>query len=283
MLVKEEIKEMLQLLERAGWEPRLCDTPVQCYDVQVPAGSPNGVGDPVRLDDMLLPKELVSLETCYSVMVKGDSMKDAGILHGDRVQFRMDGMYSDGDIVVASLDGELTLKTYYKDEDGNHWLVPLNEAYSPILLQEEMNVRILGSVELLTRQGLRPSHAQLERIMRNAREKGEALAPQKTTPQDIILFAAPLIEVAKHWYSVYRALVDMSMIEDGMIVSFVEMVKQTVPNHPLPPTVDALRRAKCMSFSKPVRLWRADNAPVTGARYEKYLRIAQACLEQRRL
>ena len=271
---------MLQLLERAGWEPRLCDTPVQCYDVQVPAGSPNGVGDPVRLDDMLLPKELVSLETCYSVMVKGDSMKDAGILHGDRVQFRMDGMYSDGDIVVASLDGELTLKTYYKDEDGNHWLVPLNEAYSPILLQEEMNVRILGSVELLTRQGLRPSHARLERIMRNAREKGEALAPQKTTPQDIILFAAPMIEVAKHWYSVYRALVDMSMIEDGMIVSFVEMVKQTVPNHPLPPTVDALRRTRCMSFSKPVRLWREDNAPVTGARYEKYLRIAQACLEK---
>ena len=207
-------------------------------------------------------------------------MKDAGILHGDRVQFRMDGMYSDGDIVVAALDGELTLKTYYKDEDGNHWLVPLNEAYSPILLHEEMNVRILGSVELLTRQGLRPSHARLERIMRNAREKGEALAPQKTTPQDIILFAAPMIEVAKHWYSVYRALVDMSMIEDGMIVSFVEMVKQTVPNHPLPPTVDALRRARCMSFSKPVRLWRADNAPVTGARYEKYLRIAQACLEK---
>ena len=280
MFAKEEIKEILQLLERAGWKPLLCDTPVKCYDVQVPAGPPNGVGDPVRLDDILLPKELVSLETCCSVVVKGDSMKDAGILHGDRVQFRMDGMYSAGAIGVAALDGELTLKTYYKDEDGNHWLVPLNEAYSPILLHEEMNVRILGSVELLTRQGLRPSHARLERIMRNAREKGEAAAPQKTTPQDIILFAAPMIEVAKHWYSVYRALVDMSMIEDGMIVSFVEMVKQTVPNHPLPPTVDALRRARCMSFSKPVRLWRADNTPVTGARYEKYLRIAQACLEK---
>jgi hypothetical protein len=280
MLTKEEINEMLQLLERAGWEPLLCDTPVQCYDVQVSAGTPNGVGDPIRLDDMVLPKELARIETCCSVRVKGDSMKDAGILNGDRVQFRMDGIYSDGDIVVASIDNELTLKTYYKDEDGNHWLVPLNEAYSPILLQEDMNVKILGSVELLTRQSLRPSHAYLERIMRNAREKGEALAPQKTTPQDIILFAAPMIEVAKHWYSVYRALVDMSMIEDGMIVSFVEMVKQTVPNHPLPPTVDALRRARCMSFSKPVRLWRADNAPVTGARFEKYLRIAQACLEK---
>ena len=271
---------MLQLLERAGWKPLLCDTPVQCYDVQVPAGPPNGIGDPVRLDDMKLPKELVHLQPCYSIIVSGDSMKDAGILHGDRVQFCMNGIYTDGDIVVASMDGNLTLKTYYKDSEGNHWLVPLNEAYSPILLQEDMNVKILGSVELLTRQSLRPSHAYLERIMRNAREKGEALAPQKATPQDIILFAAPMIEVAKHWYAVYRALVDMSMIEDGMIVSFVEMVKQTVPNHPLPPTVDALRRARCMSFSKPVRLWRADNAPVTGARYEKYLRIAQACLEK---
>lgn len=283
MLTKEEINEMLQLLERAGWKPLLCDTPVQCYDVQVPAGPPNGIGDPVRLDDMKLPKELVHLQPCYSIIVSGDSMKDVGILHGDRVQFCMDGIYTDGDIVVASMDGNLTLKTYYKDKEGNHWLVPLNEAYSPILLKEEMNVKILGAVELLTRQKLRPSLAQLDRIMCNAKERGEVPVPQKQTPQDIILFAAPMIEVAKHWYAVYRALVDMRMIENGMIVSFVEMVRQTVPQHPLLPTIDSLRRANCMSFSKPVCLWREDHAPVTGARFEKYLRIARACLEQRRL
>ena len=101
---------MFSLLERAGWEPLLCDTPVQCYDIQVPAGLPNGVGDPVRLDDQMFPHELVRMETYCSVIVRGDSMKDAGILNGDRVQFRMDGVYSDGDIVVAltnvSLDEE---------------------------------------------------------------------------------------------------------------------------------------------------------------------------------
>lgn len=276
----EDIREMFSLLERAGWEPLLCDTPVQCYDIQVPAGLPNGVGDPVRLDDQMFPHELVRMETYCSVIVRGDSMKDAGILNGDRVQFRMDGVYSDGDIVVASIDNELTLKTYYRDGEGNHWLVPLNEAYSPILLQEDMNVRILGAVELLTRNTLRPSHAQLERIMRNARENGDMPAPQKKTPQDIILFAAPMIEIARHWYAVYRALVDMRMIENGMMVSFVEMVRETVPAHPQPPTLVALRRANVMSFSKPVSLWRADHAPVSGARFEKYLRIAQACMEQ---
>ena len=65
------------------------------------------------------------------VRVKGDSMIDAGILEGDLAVVEWRTNAKPGDIVVALVDGELTLKYLAKDKEG-YWLRPANPDYSPI-------------------------------------------------------------------------------------------------------------------------------------------------------
>ena len=65
------------------------------------------------------------------VRVKGDSMIDAGILEGDLAVVEWRTNARPGDIVVALVDGELTLKYLAKDKEG-YWLRPANAAYTPI-------------------------------------------------------------------------------------------------------------------------------------------------------
>lgn len=58
---RQEIQELLALLDDAGMKPMLCDCPVQYYDVDVHAGMPTGIGEPERGEYMMLPRELVGL------------------------------------------------------------------------------------------------------------------------------------------------------------------------------------------------------------------------------
>ena len=139
-MTEQELKEVFELLERSGMNPQLCDTPVPYYENEVPAGIPTDPGDIVKGDYVMLPRELLKWDAVFIVKVRGDSMRDAGIMAGDKLLVQVDAVVEDGDIVVASVDGELTVKTFYTDEQGQQWFVPCNSAYEPILLKEEMNV-----------------------------------------------------------------------------------------------------------------------------------------------
>ena len=78
-----------------------------------------------------LPRELVGEGTLFLLTVSGDSMVDAAIADGDWVVVRQQNTADNGDIVAAMIDGEATVKTF-KRKDGHVWLMPHNEAYSPI-------------------------------------------------------------------------------------------------------------------------------------------------------
>ena len=78
-----------------------------------------------------LPRELVGEGTLFLLKVVGDSMVDAAIADGDWVVVRQQPNAENGDIVAAMIDGEATVKTF-KRRDGHVWLMPHNEAFSPI-------------------------------------------------------------------------------------------------------------------------------------------------------
>jgi len=78
-----------------------------------------------------LPRELVGSGTLFMLKVVGDSMIDAAIADGDWVVVRQQPNAENGDIVAAMIDGEATVKTF-KRRDGHIWLMPHNEAFSPI-------------------------------------------------------------------------------------------------------------------------------------------------------
>ncbi len=69
--------------------------------------------------------------TCFALRVRGDSMIGAGILDGDKVVVRPQSTADDGQIVVARIGDEATVKRLSR-RGGSIWLLPENDAYAPI-------------------------------------------------------------------------------------------------------------------------------------------------------
>ena len=150
----KELKTLFSDMLSKDMKPMLCDTEVPLYDASVPCGKPTQCAEDF-VESVLLPKELLSMHPEFLVTVKGESMKDAGIESGDVVKVMADATPMDGDIVLACIDGDYTLKTYFEDEEGRKWLVPQNEAYSPILMDESKPVRICGLVKEIVKSAPR--------------------------------------------------------------------------------------------------------------------------------
>ncbi len=97
------------------------------------------------LPSYMVPKQ----KEVFTLKVDGESMKNIGILNEDIVIVERINTAKNGDIVVALTDeGEVTLKTFYK-EDGHFRLQPENETMNPIILN---SVTILGKAVGLFRE-----------------------------------------------------------------------------------------------------------------------------------
>jgi repressor LexA len=94
-----------------------------------------------------LPKEIVGDTSSFLLRVKGDSMIEAGIFSGDYVVVREQSTAANGDIVVALIDEEATVKTFYREKDSIR-LQPENSSMEPIFSRD---VVILGKVVALFR------------------------------------------------------------------------------------------------------------------------------------
>ena len=85
---------------------------------------------------------------CFALRVRGDSMIGAGILSGDLVVVRPQPAADDGQIVVARIGEEATVKRLLRRE-GQVWLMPENDAYSPI---DGSHAEIIGLVKAVVRE-----------------------------------------------------------------------------------------------------------------------------------
>lgn len=85
---------------------------------------------------------------CFALRVRGDSMINAGILSGDMVVVRPQQNADDGQIVVARIEDEATVKRLSR-KDGQVWLMPENDAYSPI---DGTQAEIIGLVKAVVRE-----------------------------------------------------------------------------------------------------------------------------------
>lgn len=85
---------------------------------------------------------------CFALRVRGDSMVGAGILDGDKVVVRPQPTAEDGQIVVALLGDEATVKRLYR-RDGKILLLPENDAYAPI---DGTHAQLLGLVKAVFRE-----------------------------------------------------------------------------------------------------------------------------------
>ena len=87
-------------------------------------------------------------KTVFALHVRGDSMINAGILDGDIIFVEKTPVATNGEIVVALLENEATVKRFYKEND-HFRLQPENDEYEPIIADELI---ILGKVVALYRE-----------------------------------------------------------------------------------------------------------------------------------
>lgn len=95
-----------------------------------------------------LPKDFTHEEDLFMLRVKGDSMINAGIFDGDLVIVNKTPTAINGDIIVAMLEDEATVKRFYKEQNQIR-LQPENEQYKPII---SPNIQVIGKVIGLIRK-----------------------------------------------------------------------------------------------------------------------------------
>jgi SOS regulatory protein LexA len=101
-----------------------------------PSPAEEELADIMRLEEWLVEKK----EATYLLKVKGDSMKDAGILPGDLVVVERTDTPKTGQIVVAEIDGEWTLKRLRRTRNGKPYLEAANERYAPLYPERELKI-----------------------------------------------------------------------------------------------------------------------------------------------
>jgi len=149
--------EKIGLLRRDPSKPRALEL---LRDTARKAVAPSGLplvgrvaaGAPVLAEENIeeyvsVPEMAGGEEGGYVLRVRGDSMKDAGILEGDLVVVRPQDTAQDGDVVVALLGEEATVKRFFREADHVR-LQPENDGMEPIRSKE---VKVLGRVVGLLR------------------------------------------------------------------------------------------------------------------------------------
>lgn len=149
----------LETLEKNGYirrdptKPRaieICDDSFQMVRtemVSIPVVGQVAAGLPILAQENIdsyfpVPAEVVPHGESFALVVKGDSMINAGIFSGDRIFVQSCNDARNGDMVVALIDDSATVKTFYR-EDGHIRLQPENDSMEPIIVDD---CQILGKV-----------------------------------------------------------------------------------------------------------------------------------------
>jgi repressor LexA len=102
-------------------------------------------------DTIEVPESFVRRRNTYVLKVAGDSMVDEGILDGDLIIVEEKPEPNNGDMVVASIDGEATVKRFYREARGAVRLQPANARYKPMIVRGR-DLQIRGVVVAVLRK-----------------------------------------------------------------------------------------------------------------------------------
>ena len=130
----------------------LTEPPVEAQEDRVPIVGNVAAGSPILAEECI--EDYLTFDTggrsgeYFALRVRGESMLNAGILPGDLVVVRRQQTCNNGEIVVAMIEDEATVKRFSR-RNGHIWLLPENDAYSPI---DGTYAQILGKVAAVVRR-----------------------------------------------------------------------------------------------------------------------------------
>jgi repressor LexA len=122
--------------------------------IELPLLGRVAAGSPIEAiegnDTIEVPESFVRRRNTYALRVTGDSMIDEGILNGDHIVVEERPEPHNGDMVVASIEGDATVKRFYRDK-GSIRLEPANPRYKPIIVRDR-DVQVRGVVVAVLRK-----------------------------------------------------------------------------------------------------------------------------------
>lgn len=118
------------------------------YQSKVPAGVPSPADSDIQEHIDLYQYLISNTDDTFFITIQGESMIEVGLMPGDKAIVQRRKQPSMGDIVLAMIDGEFTVKTLAKQSNGLPKLLPANSSgrYNPILIQSRMEFQIWGVV-----------------------------------------------------------------------------------------------------------------------------------------
>jgi len=158
------------LLDESDLEGLAFNTPIPFYDVGVSCGNPMEIEN-VYPFYMMMPDEVLGINDTFCTRATGESMIGVGIMPGDLLVMEKVAEYYSHDIVLAYIDGEGLLKTYYVDENGDQWLVAANPKYPAIKLDGSRRVYFKGRLKHHFRQPPRQSMQSIVESINEAKAK----------------------------------------------------------------------------------------------------------------
>lgn len=122
---------------------------MQLSSSQIPLAGVVAAGEPIepipQTERVEVPRSMVGHGDTFALRVKGNSMRDDGILPGDVVVVQKQSTARNGQTVIALVNGDATIKTYYR-KAGAIELHPANESMKPIVVKETDAFHIEGVV-----------------------------------------------------------------------------------------------------------------------------------------
>lgn len=152
------VRDYLQALAKKGYlklqshKARAIELVREAFKIpivgRVQAGGPRLAYEYIE-DYLELGKLLKYQDDLFALRIKGDSMKDAGIMEDDLVIAKKQSSAEGGDIVIALIADEATVKKF-RVKNGKYYLEPANNRYKPIVFNEETS--IIGKVITVLRR-----------------------------------------------------------------------------------------------------------------------------------
>ena len=156
------------LIRRKWNHSRSIEVVSQTRGNQVDDGTPGAVdlpllglvaaGRPIEAVDtsntVVVPENFLGRGNTFALRVRGDSMRDEGILDNDVIVVTEKPQPNNGDMVVAAINGEATVKRFYRERDRSVRLQPANDNYDPIVIKGKdlKGLQIKGIVSAVLRR-----------------------------------------------------------------------------------------------------------------------------------
>ncbi len=265
-------EQLAKELRESGWNAHVTDETGWHAESKVRAGRPSGLGDERQQRAL---EDAVRLQGRVTADIIGDSMTDLDIEDGYEVIIDTTARPHDGDVVLACIDDEFTVKVLFTDAKGQRWLLPANKSFAPIMMEPAAQIR--GCVVRVMK---RKPHMDYNACLGVLKAAGSVKlrVPTDFEVQHAITVVAKRVRSGRQWYVLMRALVDTHYLQPTEYARFVKLVEVFAAECRFKPSVRELSRLAVDSFSKPIERWDKNNAPVKGTVFDEYLSLAQQAL-----